>query len=96
MSDLFKDVKAVLKKRESDYGKAEESFKTVAELWSRIIGFRICGADVAMCMAALKFCREQEKPKKDNVVDMIGYLQLYYDIMHSKPEATPPPAGEKV
>jgi len=96
MSDLFKDVDKVLKERGEDYGDAEVSFKIVASLWSRILGIDLCSADVVMCMAALKFCREQVNPKYDNIIDMIGYLKLYSSMVQYQPEATPPPAGKQV
>ena len=94
MSDLLNDVEKVLKERNEDYGEARTTFVAVASLWSSILGFEIKASDVAMCLAALKFCREQVNPKKDNVVDLIGYLSLYYDLIDHK--ATPPPAGNKV
>lgn len=97
MSDLFKDVKKILEERENDYGEAEEIFSEVAKLWSQILGICLEPPDVVLCMIALKFCREQINPKKDNVVDMIGYLKLYSDLVnHDSFEATPPPAGKKV
>jgi hypothetical protein len=97
MSDLFKEVEKVLKDREFYYGDAGESFHKVAELWSSILGVELEAPDVMMCMIALKLCREINNPKKDNVIDMIGYLKLYSDeVDHDSFEATPPPVGKKV
>lgn len=95
MSDLFKDVKAVLKQREKDYGGLYPIIET-ARMWSAIVGKQILPEKVLLCMVCLKLVREKNNPKYDNVIDMVGYLKLYSDMMHSEPEATPTPAGDKV
>lgn len=96
MNDLFKDVEAVLKQRGEDYGHFQDNFYDVARMWSTVADTVIMADKVLLCMVCLKLAREKNNPKYDNVIDMVGYLKLYSDMMHSEPEATPTPAGEKV
>lgn len=62
--------------RRAEYGPVEESFKKIATVWSMVLKHEVTPEDVALCMVGLKFCREANAPKRDNLVDMCGYAAL--------------------
>lgn len=60
--------------REQDYGKAEDSFKRIAEFWTTYKGVDFSAVDVAVMMALLKIARLAYDPQHmDNWVDLAGY-----------------------
>lgn len=62
--------------RRDAYGKALESFQRVAKLWSEILGITISPSQVCIMMASFKAARESNAHKRDNLVDIVGYLLL--------------------
>lgn len=61
--------------REEQYGSPEDSFGTIAGLWSIYLGREISPEDVAVMMALLKIARiAGGKFKADSYVDAIGYM----------------------
>lgn len=84
-SDILDKAKAcVCGDREQDYGKPENSFSTIAGLWTTYLGNalgspghepgRITAKDVAAMMALLKIARiATGHAKSDNWVDLAGY-----------------------
>lgn len=62
--------------RREEYGPVDKSFKDVATMWSILLGHPVKPMQVALCMAALKLCRESFRPKHDSRLDAIGYLAL--------------------
>lgn len=68
--------KCVCNDRQDQYGKPEDSFGAIADLWTAYldIGREITPVDVAQMMILLKIGRAKENPKHtDNWVDMAGY-----------------------
>lgn len=73
--------------RENDYGKPEDSFAQIALYWNAyfknaglILARPLDEADISMLLMLLKLAREQgAKPKRDNLVDLIGYAALLAD-----------------
>jgi hypothetical protein len=73
----------VTQDREEQYGKAEDNFGLIAELWEPYIQARCVGPDVlvdigpddvGILMALLKIARiATGQPKADNFVDLAGY-----------------------
>lgn len=59
--------------RNQDYGDMNESFSNIAKGWSVIAGTEITPHQVGLMMIWLKVCRENNKHKRDNLVDVIGY-----------------------
>ena len=60
--------------RDEAYGKPENNFGTIAELWSAYLGTEIKPIDVAMMMIMLKMSRVKNgKLKDDNFIDIAGY-----------------------
>lgn len=77
---LDKAAECVLRDRQADHGKPEDTFATIADLWSVYLSARngvdICigAADVAMMQLLLKVARQAgNKSHEDNYVDMAGY-----------------------
>lgn len=73
--------------RQDQYGNPEDSFGTIAKLWSVYMDSTITGRkhlnvpsvqskDVALMMTLLKIAREMHTHKRDNLVDAAGYISL--------------------
>lgn len=65
--------------REQTYGHPAKNFEATARLWESYLvnkGYDVCFTpeDVAMFMVLLKMARQQHQNKRDNLVDMIGYV----------------------
>lgn len=83
--------------RQDDYGKPEDSFALIGELWTSYLTYRssdfaehtilVDSADVARMMALLKIARMVcGKDKRDNYVDGAGYLDIAWSM--DSPEST--------
>lgn len=71
-------VNLVTGDRQKAYGHPSKNFEDTARLWSVVLGIDVTPQQVALCMVQLKLAREIYGPKRDNLVDAIGYL-LGYD-----------------
>jgi hypothetical protein len=76
MSILEEAHAIIIGPRREAYGSVEESFERVATMWSVLLGKTVTREQVALCMVALKLCREMQKPGRDNRVDICGYTAL--------------------
>lgn len=76
--------------RQSDYGHPSEDFDATAKIWNVIIKRRhkinieLTAEDVALMMIGLKLSRECNKHKRDNRVDMIGYVNTLEMVLDNK------------
>ena len=67
-------AECVLKDRAAEYGKVENNFKRIADLWEAYLHAPISALDVAMMMALLKVARAKANPAHaDSFVDLAGY-----------------------
>ena len=57
-----------------------ESFERTAKLWSIILNKEVTSEQVCLCMVALKLSRQIHKHKDDNLVDIMGYLEIINQI----------------
>lgn len=63
--------------REQDYGKPENNFKRIADLWEAYTGHKYTPVDVAIMLALLKVARiGSGRHHEDNFVDGCGYFAL--------------------
>lgn len=60
--------------RRDQYG--DDTFQTVAVMWSAYLGVEVKPHQVAEMLAILKIARNRHKPKLDSFIDGIGYLAL--------------------
>ena len=86
-SRLTTDTLAIINgDRQDQYGNPEDSFDLVAVRWSQYLKARygftkdLINADVAFMMADLKMARECKAHKRDNMVDLTGYIALKDDM----------------
>lgn len=71
--------------REGTYGKAEDSFRTIADLWSGYLGMNISSTDVANLMILMKVARNSTGVyKEDNWIDICGYAALGGEIQEKE------------
>ena len=68
-------IKTVCEDRQDSYGKPEDNFAIIADLWSGYLGGVMLKAeDVAVMMILLKIARIRTgKYKPDNFIDIAGY-----------------------
>ena len=60
--------------RQKSYDHPAVNFDRIARLWSVALDKEITPEDVAVCMVLVKIARQVHAPKRDNIVDAIGYL----------------------
>jgi hypothetical protein len=67
-------ITIVTKDRATTHGDAESSFKSLAAIWSVLLGIDIKTHEVALMMVSLKMVRAMGNPSyDDNWVDLAGY-----------------------
>ena len=72
---LRRAEECVCGQRESDYGRPEDNFETIARLWSAYLKGKsfILPQDVAIMMCLLKIARIKAGGTEDSYVDLAGY-----------------------
>jgi len=60
--------------RQQSYDHPARNFDRIARLWSVALDKEITAEDVATCMILVKIARQLHAPKRDNLVDAVGYL----------------------
>lgn len=63
--------------RQKAYGHPAKNFEDIARLWSVMLGIEVTAAQVGLCMIQVKLAREVFVPKRDNLVDAVGYVLAY-------------------
>jgi len=69
--------------RQDQYGKPEDSFALIAELWTsyvKRINRDLNAKDIALMMVLFKIAREVHQGKVDNIIDGAGYLGIAGDL----------------
>ena len=87
-SDILQQAeKIVCGDRDRQYGSPEDSFRTIAELWTSYLRLQIRAEDVAAMMELMKLARiARGKAKADNWVDLAGYAACGGEIQNEKYE----------
>lgn len=79
---LVKALDIINGERQDQYGCPEDSFELIAKYWQTYLNVSIKPHDVVMMMVLLKIAREQGQGKRDSIIDAIGYLGIYDDIVY--------------
>jgi Domain of unknown function (DUF6378) len=65
--------------RSRDYGHPFVNHRRIANIWNVQLGDKLAtpltARDVALLMIGLKLAREAQTPKRDNLVDIVGYVK---------------------
>ena len=79
---ILDEAKEVINgERQDQYGNPEDSFKGIAGRWGRYLGLEITPVQVAHMMVEFKLERECHNPKRDNLRDAAGYLEIKADLL---------------
>lgn len=77
--------------RQRDYGHPRINHERIAAIWNVVLGNKlkepITPQDVVWCMIGTKIAREVNSPKRDNAVDVAGYINCL-DLIENSPENT--------
>lgn len=73
--DIFDEARRLISTDRNDtYGHPLDDFSKTALIWQAILGVPVTPYQVALCMVGVKISRQVHLPKRDNLVDAIGYL----------------------
>jgi hypothetical protein len=70
--------------RQVDYSDPVKNFKRIAEIASAIMAKDITAEECCIVMIAVKLARENYKHKRDNLVDLAGYVEILNRIKESE------------
>ena len=63
--------------RQADYSDPVENFKHISDIASIILGKELTPEDCCVVLMAVKLARESYKHKRDNLVDLAGYTEIF-------------------
>lgn len=72
--------------RQADYSDPVANFKHIAEIASAIMAKDITAEECCIVMIAVKLAREEYKHKRDNLVDLAGYVEILHRIKENEVE----------
>ena len=72
--------------RQADYSDPVENFKHIAAIASAISKKDISPTTCCIVMIAVKLARENYKHKRDNLVDLAGYVEILHRIKENEVE----------
>ena len=76
-AEILKEAeKVICHDRQDQYGEPENVFGDIAMYWSTYLSTSVSPKDVAMMMALFKIAREKVNHKRDNLVDLCGYVSI--------------------
>lgn len=67
--------------RQDSYGHPYDNYKIIQKLLSAILGVEVTFDQAVFCMVALKMARHLSNPKRDNVVDIAGYMWVLEKVL---------------
>ncbi len=70
--------------RENDYGSAFDNMKHIADIFNTITGRDLTPEEVVLLNVSQKLSREIYKHKQDNLVDLIGYIEVLNKVINDK------------
>ena len=72
--------------RQADYSDPVKNFEHIARIASAILNKEITPEECCIVMIAVKHAREQYKHKRDNLVDLAGYVEILHRIKDNEVE----------
>ena len=95
-TDILDRAKAIVTgEREKQYGKPEDNFAIIAELWGAYTGYKFSPVDVAMMMALLKVALiKTGVGTVDSFVDLAGYAACAGEIAERNATTSVQAAGD--
>ena len=95
-ADILDRAKAIVTgEREKQYGKPEDNFAIIAELWGAYTGYKFSPVDVAMMMALLKVALiKTGVGTVDSFVDLAGYAACAGEIAERNATTSVQAAGD--
>lgn len=95
-ADILDRAKVIVTgEREKQYGKPEDNFAIIAELWSAYTGYKFSPVDVTMMMALLKVARiKTGVGTVDSFVDLAGYAACAGEIAERNATTSVQTAGD--
>ena len=70
--------------RQADYSDPVANFKRIAEIASAIMAKDITAEECCIVMIAVKLARENFRHKRDNLVDLAGYVEILHRIKENE------------
>lgn len=90
LSILEEALKVSGENRQRDYGHPLENHERIAAIWNVVLGPKlkepITPEEVVWCMIGVKMAREVVTKKRDNAVDVVGYVNCL-DLIQQKQSA---------
>ena len=72
--------------RQADYSDPVKNFSHIASIASAIMGKSVTAEECCIVMIAVKLARENYKHKRDNLVDLAGYVEILHRIKEHEVE----------
>lgn len=83
-SILLEAERILTGERDTDYGDPVENFSRIAEIASLLSGEKLTPETCVTVMIAVKLSRERYKHKRDNLVDLVAYIEILNRILNRK------------
>ena len=78
VASILEEAQEILEgDRDSDYGDPVANFNRISRIASSILDYTISPEECVVVMMAVKLSREQYKHKRDNLVDLVAYTEIY-------------------
>jgi Domain of unknown function (DUF6378) len=79
---LLKQAASVVRDRRRTYGQPRDLFERVAARWSQVLGVRVTGRQVAVCLIDVKVARLTHDPRHlDSITDVAGYAGILAELL---------------
>lgn len=81
--EYVEEMESILEERSAAYG-AGGIFNEIASCWSALTGSEIDPPTVCLMMVMLKLLREKQSSKRDNINDLLGYIEWYLRLLEQE------------
>ncbi len=77
---ILKKCVKIADERQSQYGEASDGIKSANSILKAAFGINITEKEFCYVIIALKLSRQKEKHKDDNILDIINYLAISFNL----------------